>query len=737
MSNSAPTLSIDVIEDLSSTSALSALLQNNQTAIFQMFDTWVADSTKTIQQTAADKPSASISLTTAPTWNLPAGITFTLTPTAKCTISVDTVSETFAVAMNIDATSTTNVSAGPTADVVYINLDLDFSIQAAASGSGTVSGVGIAGKASGSVSTTFSFCQPVDGGLPTPDAIKKAFEQLVFPLDPACATSMKVGAFAKVAFDGSINCELDVTYGLGDYKVAAPDTTAVQQALQNTVQLKAPSLEANAGVKGSITYTHTDHFAVIVNKTSDTAAVLYLVRSSENDWGANVGISVGVTTTAASVTVDQNQLQAVAQNVTGNATLAGQIATAAVQRVTPLQTTLNSKLKSWASDVTGTVGLSVALSRQKGHTALFVFDVDLTNAALAEQSWAALVGGSVTQALALKGFTLQPGSGVSDSLKKGCTLQFQFFNFFSFSTVSDYFSNGYTELGKDGTIRIHRDLGNEVTTTTRAAMQKFRIFFAATAIQNAGGQISSAVVDLCIELSEMGNSKYANALANVVGFLPGSQVVNDAQTGMIQFVAGKPSGTLDLLLTFKSSAYQKLNSSPYHGSTPPAPPQQQDRDNWVAFLGATESLAPDVNFADQMSYRLWAAYNVACIDQVGSTIPPDRRHVGNPAAGMTLLQQFPAPDLVSYFLSASQGFMNLCDDLKTLASGLNGVENSRQWQDLLNFLTQIITNDSYSDFAQPTGAALLELCSEGGAQATSTSAKSADGATLTCMMTIA
>ena len=173
------------------------------------------------------------------------------------------------------------------------------------------------------------FCQPVPDSLSTLDAIKTAFQQLVFPLDPACTNNMQDGTVAKVAFDGTINCELDVTYGLGDYKVSAPDLTSVQQSLGNIVQLKSPSAEVNVGVKGSITYAHTDHFALVVNKTGNYAAMLYLVRSSEDDAGVSIGITAGVTTTAASVTVDSNKLQSVTPDITGNSAIASQIASAA------------------------------------------------------------------------------------------------------------------------------------------------------------------------------------------------------------------------------------------------------------------------------------------------------------------------------------------------------------------------------------------------------------------------
>ncbi len=734
-------ISIDVSKDLTSSSALQAMLSSQGSAIFQILGELETYATQPIKAAAAAKVSASVILTNTASWKTSNGIGFTLTPTAKCSLAIDTVSETFAVAMNVESTdpkNTQDVVAGPTDGIIYVNIDLDFSIQSSVSGSGTVSGVGIAGKASGSAAATLSFCQPVSDSLNTLDAIKLAFEELVFPLDPACISRIHTGTVAKVAFDGTINCELDVTYGLGDYKVSAPDLTSVQQSLGKVVQLKAPSVELNAGVKGSITYAHTDHFALILNKTADTGAMLYLVRSSEADWGGSVGITVGITTTAPSVTIDPSSVQSVVQDVTGSDALASQVASAVSQPANSLQTSLNGKLKSWATDVTGTVGLSFGLGRQTGHTALFVFHVDLTKADLASQSWTALVGGSVAQALALKGFTLQPGSGVYGSLKRSATIQFQFFNLFAFQQVSDFFSNGYTELGNDGTIRILRDLGQEQTATTKQALHQFRIYFEATASQTATGSTSQAVVNLCIELSEKASSKYATAMANVIGFLPGSAAVNSVQEGMISYVSSTPSGTLDLKITLKSSAYQKLSSSPYNGSQPPPMPQQQDQANWKAFQNATEVLSPDVNFAGSLSYKAWTIFNLDSWDQVGSTRTPDRKQIGSwSAVPPSFFTAYGPPALVAYFLQASQSFMNLCDDLKTLAAGLPNVQNSKQWNDMLNVLTSIMTKDIYLDYGQPAAAALLTLCSEGHVQVSSTITEAEDSSSLTCLITVA
>jgi hypothetical protein len=730
-------LSIDVTKDLESFSALNTMLSSQGGAIFSVLEGLEQYATLPLKQAAAAKASAKLALSGSATWTTTNGIGFSLTPSASCSISIGDTSETFPIAMNVDSTQTTNVGAGPTVGTAYVNIDLDFSIQGTVSGSGAFSGVGIAGEASGSKAATLSFCQPLDDSMPTLTAIKSAFSHVVFPLDPTCTKNMQIGTIAKVSFDGAFDCEIDVTYGLGDYKVSAPSLATVQQSLQNVVNITPPSVEINAGVTGSVTYTHADHFTLIVEKTDDATALLYLVRSSENDVGGSLGITVGVTTTNASVSVDQSALQAAVGNVTGTA-IASQVASAAAQPLNNLQTSLNGRLTSFISDLSGQAGLLFSLSRQKGRVALFVFRVNLGAADLAAASWSALVGGSVIKALALNGFILQAGSGVADSLKRVSTIQLQFFNLFSFTSATDYFSNAYTELGSDGAIRVFRDLGQEQQNNTKRALAKFRIHFVATATESALSNISQATVDMYVELSESGDSAAGVTLANVVGLIPANASVHAVQTAMATYLANHPLGSLSLILIIKRSAYQKLSCTAYNGNTPLPLPHEQDQNNWVAFQSATEALVPDLAFVNNLTFLSWMTFNRDSIDEVGSTIVPDRRQIGDPAVvPSSFYNQIGPPALVSYFLQASAGFMNLCEDLKILAAATSADQDTDQWNNLLNFLTNIVTKDVFIDYANPTAGALLYQCSIGGAQVTAVADLPQDASSLTCTLTLA
>jgi hypothetical protein len=733
-----PTISIDVTKDLESFSALASMLTSEHGAIFTALGELENFASQPAKAAAAAKAGAKLALSAPANWTTSNGIGFSLVPAANCTIGFDTVSKAFPVAMSIDSAKTTNISAGPETGIAYVNIDLDFSIMGAVQGAGTFSGIGVAGKASGSKAATLSFCQPVDDSIATLDAVKKAFSQLILPLDPKCTVNMEIGALAKVSFDGAFKAGVDVTYGLGDFKVSAPSIPNVQQSIPLVSQITLPSPEFTLGAKGSVSFKHTDHFALIVNKTDADTAKLYLVRSSQEDFGASVGINVGITSTDASVTVDPAALQALAQKITGNPSLAAEIAGDAAGPTNDLVTSLNGKLQSLISDATGQAGLTVSLSRQTGHTALFTFDVNLATADLAAESWSALVGGSIVDALALNGFTLEPGSGISDTLKRGSTIQFHLFNLFKFTQVTTFFSNARSEFGKDGTIRIFQDIGEEQQDSTKKALSSFRIHFVATATQDALNNVSNAEVDLQIELAESGSSKDGITLANVLGLFPSNTSVELAQNAMANYLASHPAGKVNLICILKSSAYDKLSFTAYNGSQPTALPHPEDQSNWTAFQSATETLVPDLGFIPNLSFQNWVDFNLASIDKVGSTKPPDRRSPGNINAGTASLPASlgPAP-LVSFFLQASAGFMNLCEDLTILASTTAGVDSTGEWNDLLQFLTKVITQDVFISYAKPTAGALLSQCSAGGADASAVADLPANASAITATVTMA
>src|SRR5580704_143472 len=88
----------------------------------------------------------------------------------------------------------------------------------------------------------------------------------------------------------------------------------------------------------------------------------------------------------------------------------------------------------------------------------------------------------------------------------------------------------------------------------------------------------------------------------------------------------------------------------------------------------------------ELDYNKWMLWNVYSNYQIGD-VPdanhvPSRRDLGNyMPAGQNLSQsRWPAHQT---FLVASTGFMNLCDDLHSLATATAEVSTPTEWTDLL------------------------------------------------------
>ena len=154
-------ISIDVSK-LDQSSDLKNLISANSNAIFDFATALVQDSTKAVSSMVGASLVPKLSLTaTLPSWT--AGpVTFSLTPTATCTVTIAANGEDFKVATKVDdTTNTTNVQLNAQSGMTYVNIDIDFGLTGNASGSGTAYGITISGKGSVSATTTVSFCQPV------------------------------------------------------------------------------------------------------------------------------------------------------------------------------------------------------------------------------------------------------------------------------------------------------------------------------------------------------------------------------------------------------------------------------------------------------------------------------------------------------------------------------------------------------------------------------------------------
>jgi len=713
-----PAIAIDVT-DLASSADLKSLISPPSNAVMQL-ESLLGQYAGRPVSSAVGRYAVNLALTASPSWKTASGIAFSLKPEAKCSVTIAKKADPCKVALQVDSADTTDVQLPPADGMTYVNIDLDFDITGAVSGSGTVGSVGISGKASGSAATTVSFSQPVPSDTETAEALKLAFSSLVFPTAPDSALRMTPGSSCRMNFDGKLNCSVDATYGIADHKLSAPSAGLVVKSI-----LKAWSLTGSVKVSAtaSVKYAHTDHFGLVVEKQDADTALLYLVRSAQDEFGESVGVTVGISSPCVSTTLDPTLASKAAQDLTGSAALSQKVGSAVTQGATDFNNTATAQLKKWASSDKADMGLSFGLDQQKGRTALFNFKVDLTHADLAQQSWKSLLAGDIAEAMSLNGFALMAGSGVAEQLKHAATLQFHFFNLFSWSNQQDFFDNSYVELEADNTIRICSDIGIEDKVTTKQALDKMSFHFTAFATEDTKEDVSKAEIDLHFELSEKGDSGEAVVLAKVLGMIDqaGMQSTIDQMSG---YAPNHPKGTLGLSAILKPSAYRRLTYSPYAGNKPPVD-QTEDNQNWNAIHDAAVSLM-GLDFVQACTYSDWGRFNSKC--NTGSEDQtPNRRHIGD----LDDLTQ------LAYFFVASADGMNLFEDLATLAADIDDVTTIDQWNKILQRVTSIVKGDANIDYAKPIAAAVLAQAAGDGAQTSVSTAQGKDDSTFTATVTIA
>lgn len=731
-------ISINVVSDLKDTSHLKKLLSQNFKPAFAI-GAEVAQYANQPVGAAVKSTPAQVTIQGPGEWKTSTGLCFSLNPTAKCTLAISATSGCFSVATDIESTKTKDISAGPIPGKVYINIELDFELSGNISGSGTAGGVGISGKASGSSTTTFSYCYPVAATTETVAAVKEAFSSLIFPFEPDCALLMPDGSLARMNFDGQLAFELDATYGLGSFKFSAPGVNAAQQSKQIGLdKFTLPQADIEAGATASFSYTHCDHFGVIVNKVSGTEATLYLVRSAKNESQESSAVKVGISQVGClAATMDKVKLAQAVDKATKGTGAGAKVASVADK----LQSSLVGKASQWLAGKSTDASLTAALSQQVNRTILYTFKVDLTKADLVRQSWIALAKGDVKQAVQIGGMTLLPGSGVGDELKRTVSISLHFFNLFSVSDTASYFRDSYVEIGPDGSIRFLYDIGTEDEVDIQKAIHKCRFHFVATARAGADNTVQDAAVDLHIEVSETNDPREAAKIVGVLNSLGAAG--QDAEKQMTVYASAHQKGTLSLANILQAPAYQRLKCSEYVGAKPPANPQQQDRQNFAAFHKACLA-SLQWPFLAGLSYSDWAKFNEYCnnpSDVVDSNpnATPDRRNQGDPSAVPdSFFANRQADKLnITYYYQNCGDFMNLCDSLHRLA-GLVGQldtdQTKKEWDALLQMLNRLVKNSLGADFSKPSASALLQLCQA--AKLTTKFESTADNSCFTCTVTL-
>jgi hypothetical protein len=647
---------------------------------------------------ATDKLTAALTISAPGSWKTSTGVGFTLKASATCKITVASKSTCFKLAKAIDSSDTQEIYGNTPAGSVYVNIDLDFDIQGNLSASGSAGLVGICGKTSGTGAATFSYCHPVPSGTETGAAIRAAFQALKFPFQPDSLSGMALGAISSVKFDGSFSLELDLTYGLGKYTVAAPGISAIRQSLTiGATRFNAPDVSLSAGVKAAFTYKHTEHFEAIVSRASATQGTLLLSRSTANETDESLGITVGVSLVdPPSASTDTAQLASAINGVTGSG---GEKAAGAA---TALQSSAVANSTSWlgSSGISvGTIGLTATLAQQKSRALLYEFSADLTNPAIAGQSWSAFAKGDLQSAMRIGGLTLLPSSGVANCMQRSSAIKLQFFNLFAVTDTDTYFQKTYVSVAPDGSLRYSFDIGKEGDVQIKKAMQKTRLHFIASGADTSG-DVGAVEIDLHVEMTEPAQPRVCGLIVDSLATVATAK----EEAALRQFLHDTPKGTLCVQYDYAPSAYAKM--------------QPEDVLNWQAFQSSAIRVL-GLGFLSGLTYDDWSLFNRICIDGIDPNTgqprrsAPDRRQSGAPASVppsfYTERNVGSQAVAVQYFFLSSAQFMNLCADLLTLAN-TELANTSQTWDELIANVSQLVQQDVNTDWSVPAANALLSLC---------------------------
>lgn len=722
--NAAQTPSLDLavkVSDLSSASHLRSLLEDQAKPAFLFAGEILPHWLEPVENVPAGTK-LTFNLSDNASWKTKTGIGFGLTPTVKCELDVVPSGMVISYLAQVDATTNSCLPAATYAGFCYVKISVSFQIDGNVSGSGTAGAIGIAGNVKGSTAASIVFAHRVANGTTLKSAIQESFEKFVFPFQPGCANDMSAGDLAQVNFHGTFDCNLALSYGIGNYNFAAPSvvTALIRKTLSGTT-LSLPSGVAPLGATGTLDYTHSDDFAAIVQKLDTSNAFLYLMRASKNDGSVSVGVAAQINFTgSSSIMVDPGKLEDTFDKLTH-----GYGAKISAQ-AKDLEQKLNTKFDDWMhNEVKDGASLKDTWDAQRSTTMLFQYKVNLGTLNLQNNSWQYFCAGNLKSAVGAGGLVLEAGAGVTDQSSRSFTIAVTFFNLFHAADVDKYFQNSSTVVTDTGNLRFHFDVGDENDKDIKGVLSKTRIHFVAAATSD-----KPADVQLEIELSATKNPQEAGHIAAVARYLSSPQAAAAAKD-IQDFISAHSANTLNLNCILDSSAYGKLTCSSYQGNHPPQD-QSVDETNWQVFRDAAIQLL-NLDYATRLNYSLWQQWNEAA---TGETIA-DRRSAGdwNGSGASAIWRESDSgiTILLNYFALATQRFMDLCDDLHRLADFLGTAKIPEDWNLLLADLKDIVLTDVNTDFAKPAVAAILKLA---GPQNVSYR-KTGSGKTLTCELTIA
>ena len=694
----------------------------------------------------------------SPKWTLAGSpATFSLAPTASFTIKLQSTGPLFKYFTDFDQTDTsTQATIDPAPGKVYLIVEADFGISGTLSGNGSVpAGIGVfkvSGSATAGVSFTVQFFKAFDPSAVAGNAIQDAIRGFTLPLHSSTAANLQSGDALYYEFDGNLKVGFGASYGIST-SVAAQSLSDVSEGLNSIKQaanLTGPGETFNAQAALTINANLSRKFHCILQKTG-TTATLHLFKGTNSDFTEGISVSGGISNVSApSITFSPTQLaNAIVAKLPSTSAAAVQFAAG---QTASLQTAAsnyidqaNNWLKSLAQKVNdnGQISLSLQFEQADTNASAFGWQFDTTKANF-QQIWDLAISGDFVAAYAQGQGTviLLDGSGFETTFKRNTQVKFSFFGLGGAFTSLDSYYGATTVTFRSGIFCFETNAGRMEIVQSGDGKFTSTLYLDCLATNTTGsdtvtptdltlhGIVSctgdpSSLDNFGVMLHAIGLKLTGDSATQVLG-LGDLLRANAAQSN------SKGQGLVHLIYTI--DAVNRIRFDAYKGNKQLPRPHLQDQANWNAFSAAFQTVPStslqvingSVNPSDYQSFLSFEFFNCYANGlTIGFDGPPnnqmtDRRNSGNIfqpsaiaralSAGQqnSLTNALPATvnsDLIAFY-EAGRDYLNLCDDSKTAATVLSGVDIDLQ--KIVNQLKQIANKDIVAAFAPQVMLALIQ-----------------------------
>lgn len=680
----------------------------------------------------------------SPAWTLPAGtavpFTFTLSAGICGKISVvtsgDLLSYTDGFAQTITpglsplapngaALKSIPVAAGE----AFVVLELEFQLSGRVTGSYQPGVYGVSASASAVTTISVAFYKSCPPSMPLQQAVTQAFQGFVLPLHEKTLEHLSPGDYLH--YNLTANLQLGVGADLGYDKVFYAGTAV--QAIPGTASAitltgtLAPQVQA--GARFCFAYDYCGAFEILLwcDAAKKVSLHLYRSRTQATTVGANFGLALasGGKASLGATTAQVRDLMTGSLPAPLQAAFRDKVMPAAEGELAKYVGELNGKMTAWLTRTDFQVAtLDAAIQHAGSRFLLTEYTIDLNNPNYGN-AWRSMLDGRYLDAMQMPdtGVTLAAGSGTEALFKTTAAIKLNLFGTFHAAWTTDTFSNSSLVYAGNNVFHLLAVEGKDVLAARDATQREITMYFAAEAdVSTTGSRVGPPQLHCLLQADS--KPDFGGKIGRLVGLLstgPAVQMLAES----IAATARQPQSAVTLHLIFEPGpdGFGGLDAATLQHGRPDD--ENKDRKNYEAFAQACRETFKEGPASFQwagraLTYDLWRDAWIASNDQwpaPDGSVPNRRQHGGYGSGVQAQLDgalsglsgsSGPAP-LIFYALDAATQFMNLCDDLRTLASRTASYTPAT-WPSFVAELSCIVKNDLQTDFMPATMLALAMLC---------------------------